>query len=90
MTKKELYELDFDEAIEKLQEENTNITTYETLKDFAIDNISYDNLFLAMHILEALNETQAEYYNYDYSMGTLETPTPIETLEDLEDFCEEE
>ena len=88
MKKRELKKLTFEEAIEKLEEENNYITTYSILKEFAIDNINNDNLFLAIHILQALQENEADYYNYDYSAGTFETPTPITSLEDLEDFCE--
>ncbi len=88
MKKRDLKKLTFDEAIEKLEEENNCITTYNILKEFAIDNINNDNLFLAIHILQALQEDEADYYNYDYNMGTLETPTSIKSLEDLEDFCE--
>ena len=87
MTKQELNTLTFDEAIEKLQEENNCITTYNILKEFAINNIDNDNLFIAIHILQAIQD-EYEYYNYDYNMGTLETPTPITSLEDLEDYCE--
>lgn len=87
MTKKELYSMDFDTAIEKLQEENQDITDYGMLKDFAIENIETDNLYLAIHILTALNNTFDTYYNYDYSMGTSDTPTPLKTLEDLEIYC---
>ena len=88
MKKRELKKLTFEEAIEKLEEENNCITTYNILKEFAIDNINNDNLFIAIHILQALQENEAEYYNYDYNMGTLETPSPITSLEDLEEFCE--
>lgn len=88
MKKRELKKLTFEEAIEKLEEENNCITTYSMLKEFAIDNINNDNLFISIHILQALEENEAKYYSYDYSMGTLETPTPIESLEDLEDYCE--
>ena len=87
MTKKELNTLTFDEAIEKLEEENDCITTYSILKEFAIDNINDDKLFIAIHILQAIQD-EADYYNYDYCMGTLEIPSPIKSLEDLEDFCE--
>ena len=87
MKVKDLKKLTFEEAIEKLEEENDCITTIDVLKEFAIDNIKNDNLFIAIHILQALQENETEYYSYDYSMGTLETPTPIEDLEDLEEFC---
>lgn len=90
MTKKELYEMSFDDAIGELIYETEYITTYGDLKEFAKEQIDSDNLFLAIHILEAINNTYAQYYNYDYSMGAMETPTPLETLEDLEAFCEGE
>ena len=86
MTERQLKRLSFEDAIEKLSAENEQITTYETLKSFAIDNINNDNLFLAIHILQGINENQADYYSYDYCMGTLETPTAIETKEDLKDY----
>ena len=86
MTERQLKKLSFEDAIEKLSAENEQITTYEILKSFAIDNINNDNLFLAIHILQGINEKQADYYSYDYSMGTLETPTAIETKEDLKDY----
>ena len=89
MTIKELNKLTFDEAIERLQEETNCITTIDTLKDFAIKNINEDNLFLSIHILQAIENNETDYYNYDYNLGIFDTPTPIKTLEDLEDFCEE-
>ena len=87
MKVRELKKLTFKEAIEQLEQENNCITTYSMLKEFAIDNINNDNLFIAIHILQAIQD-EAEYYNYDYNMGTLDTPTPITSLEDLEDYCE--
>lgn len=88
MTEKQLKKLSFEDAVEKLSSEKEQITTYETLKSFAIDNINNDNLFLAIHILQGINEKQADYYSDDYCMGTLETPTAIETKEDLKDYLD--
>ena len=88
MKKQELKKLSFENAVEKLRQEKDNITTYETLKQFSIDNIENDNLFLAIHILQGINDEQADYYDYDYCMGTLETPTPIKTKDDLIDYLE--
>lgn len=89
MTIKELHKLTFDEAIEKLQEETNCITTIDTLKDFAVKNINEDNLFLSIDILQAIENNETNYYDYDYNLGIFDTPTPIKTLEDLEDFCEQ-
>lgn len=88
MTIKELNKLTFDEAIERLQEETNCITTIDTLKDYSIKNIKEDMIFLAIHILQAIENNETDYYDYDYNLGIFDTPTPIKTLEDLEDFCE--
>lgn len=88
MTKIELYKLNFENAASILEQENDQITTYENLKYFAIQNINEDMLFLAIHILEAINNDTAEYYDYDYSMGTLDKPVSLKTLEDLEDYID--
>ena len=88
MTKIELYKLNFEDAASILEQENNQITTYENLKYFAIQNINEDMLFLAIHILEAINNDTAEYYDYDYCMGTLDKPVSLKTLEDLEDYID--
>lgn len=90
MTKKELYDMTFNEAAEKLCETNDCITTYETLKSFVVMNVDNDSFNVAIHILEALRSYPADYYNYDYSMGTLDTPTALTLHVDLEDYCEED
>ena len=90
MTYTELSELSFYEAIDKLSDEVDVITSVETLKDFAVNMIKEDYLFLAIHILEAIHTRPADYYDYDYNMGTLETPTPLTCISDLQDYCEME
>ena len=87
MKVKELYTMDFNEACEKLSEQTDLITTYESLKDYAIHMIQEDHLYLALHILEAIHSSPADYYDYDYSMGTLEDPTPLTLTFDLVDYC---
>lgn len=90
MTIKELRTKTFNEAVEELSEENDQITTAETLKDYIKIAIDRDYLFLAVHLLSVMHKSPADYYGYDYCMGTLETPTPLKVLSDLEDYCEEE
>ena len=89
MTKLELKKMVFDDAVSQLLAEVDTITTYETLKEFAIAKINDGNLFLAIHILPAINRRTADFYDYDYCMGTLDTPTPLVLLDDLEDYCDE-
>ena len=84
----ELNNLTFAEAVERLAEEKDQITTLEQLKDFAIHHIKNDNFYLAIHVLDAIQSNYADYYDYDYSMGTLDKPTALKTLQDLQDYCE--
>lgn len=90
MTIKELHSMSFSEAVEKLCEGDATITRCEDLKAFAKEKIDDDQLFLAIHILEAINKDPGEFYSYDYFMETLETPTALLTIDDLEDYCMEE
>lgn len=90
MTIKELHEMTFNRAAEALCEGDATITRYEDLKAFAKEQIDNDNLLVAIHILSAINEDPADFYSYDYFMGTLETPTALLTVSDLEEYCEEE
>lgn len=66
---------------------NNDVTTEEILLDFAKAKIDDDNIYMAIHILKAVYESVEAYngyYLYDYSMGTLQTPTPITCKEDFE------
>ncbi len=88
MKVKEMHAMNFNDAAELLSEQSDIVTTYEALKEFAITQIKEDRLFLAAHILETLHKNPADYYDYDYCMGTLDTPTPLTLSFDLEDYCE--
>lgn len=68
--------------------EDETITSYDDLKRFAIEKIESDELYLAEHVLKACLDV-ADYYGYDYSMGTLEKPTAIDGVEDLIDYVED-
>lgn len=85
----ELEKLPFNMAVSRLIDEGgNNITTLALLKEFICYNVQNDSLYLAAHILDAIRESDAEYWDYDYNMGTLETPTPINGHSDLEDYCD--
>ena len=91
MTKKEWEELTLDEAIDWADWEYgvNELTSEDSLIRFAKEKIDEDNLFLAIHILEAIynsEEAYNGYYLYDYSAGTTSTPTPVTCKEDLEDY----
>lgn len=88
MTRKEFEDMDFEEVIEWAYENLDDITDEEILKEFAIEKIQNDDFHMGLHIINAIynNPYSTEYYRYDYSMGTLETPTPIADKEDIEDL----
>lgn len=91
MTKKEWEELTLDEAIDWADFEYgvSELTSEDSLIRFAKEKIDEDNLFLAIHILEAIynsEEAYNGYYLYDYSAGTTSTSTPITCKEDLESY----
>lgn len=64
MTRAEFENKTFEEVMEQLNEEKDDITTYEMLKEFAVSKIEEDNLLIAIHILEAINNDSAEWYIY--------------------------
>ena len=92
----ELVELGgFEEAMRNLEESDDCITTYEILKDFAIEKIKQDNIHLAWHILKALEEAEncnnrrgewSDYFYYDYRSGTLTSPKMLSTVDDVAEY----
>lgn len=88
MTKADFNNKTFNELVFQLQEETDEVTSYEMLKEFAIEKIKSDDLFVAIHILEAINNDTADYYLYDYCMGTLQTPSSITEKADIEHLIE--
>jgi hypothetical protein len=95
MTKTEYEAMSFEELLDWMYENTNDLTSEGTLKEFATAKIIDDNFMMALHILNAIynNPYDTEYYLYDYSMGTLQTPTPVTCKEDLEhliDFDDEE
>lgn len=78
----------FDDLIYDFEFANDEIVSRDVILDFAINQIQNDRLFLARHILDAVDKEYADFYSYDMSMGTLETPTAITSIEDLYDFVD--
>lgn len=90
MTRQEFDSKEFEEVMEQLDEERDDITTYERLKEFAKDKIDSDDLLVAIHILEALQSESVDWYEYDYCMGTCQTPSGITEKEHVEHMIEDE
>lgn len=94
MTKDELNKLiadgkTFDDVIYDFEANNDYIVSRDIILDFAINQIQNDRLFLARHVLDAVDNEYADFYYYDMSMGTLETPIAITSIDDLYDYVED-
>lgn len=90
MTIKQLYSSTFEDAVTTLcYESNYYITSIEIIKDCIKDLIDKDNFVWAEHLIVALNNTDAYYYEYDFSTGTFETPKPLTEIKDLKEYCDD-
>ena len=91
MTREQFEEMTFEELLEWSYDNIDDIHSEETLLEMVKHEINEDSLRMALHILQAVYESDCpdgSYYLYDRSMGTLETPTPITCKEDLEDYID--
>jgi hypothetical protein len=91
MTRTEWNKLTLDEALEWAEEHIDKLTCEDWLISHAKNFIDNDDLGMALHILSAIYNSEPAYngwYRYDYSMGMLETPTPITCKEDIEDLVD--
>ena len=88
MTRKQFEDMEFEDLMYWANENIDGITDDEMLKECAISNIHNDSFNMVLHIINALNESPCDtiWYRYDYSMGTLQTPSPIADKEDIEDL----
>ena len=93
MTKDELDKLvadgkTFNDVIYDLEYDNDCIVSRDGILDYAIYQIQNDRLYLARHVLDAVDKEYADFYSYDMGMGTLEKPTAITCIEDLYDYVD--
>ena len=73
-----------DEIASEMAAGEYDVCSRETLLSYAISEIENDRLFLARHILDAVDSGE-----YDVTMGTLDTPLAIEGIGDLVDHIAE-
>lgn len=89
MTRKQFSEImkqkGWDEAMSQLSEIFDDLTDYETLKSYVIKKIEADENMLALHIWNAVynSEGDSEWYKYDYTAGTTDAPKCLNTIDDL-------
>lgn len=90
MTRQGFEEKSFEDVMSQLDEELDEITTLDNLKEFAKSKIDDGNYFLANHIIEALQNGNDEYWwDYNYCMGTLDTPIPLIEKADVEHLIDD-
>lgn len=93
MTRKEFEAKNFDEVMEQLNEERDDITTIDMLKEFIKEKIDNEDFNVASHLCNAIwndpNPDNSDWYMYDYSMGTLDTPVCLSKKEDVEHLIED-
>lgn len=95
MTREQYEDMSFEELMNWAYQNIDGITDEEMLKDYIIEKVNNDDFYMALHIINAINNNSYStiWYRYEYSMGTLQTPSPIvdkEDIEDLIDFDDEE
>ena len=91
MKREEFEAMSFEELLEWAYDNIDDMHSEEALIELAKHEIDEDSLRMALHILNAVYESDCpdgSYYIYDRSMGTLETPTPISCKEDLEEYID--
>lgn len=87
ITRKEFDEMSFNELMEKAVNECDNIHSYDNLLEFAKDCIDRKKVLSAIHVLKAVGAfNDGKYYDYDVSMGMLDTPTEIIKKSDIEQY----
>ena len=89
MTQAEFERKSFPEVMMQLNEEFDEITTLETLREYAKQQIEEGRYFIAKNIIDALNNgNEEEWWDYDFCLGTLDKPTPIIEKKDVEHLIE--
>lgn len=85
MTREYFENHSFNNVMRGLYEENTNVTTLDMLKNFINITVVKSQYYLSEHLIKSLCNGNDEYYwLYDYTMGTLDTPVPVNSLDDVE------
>lgn len=81
-------EQDFDYAIGELYNESNFITDYDNLKEFAKYQLDNDCVGFALHILNAIynSDSNSDWFYYDFTAGTTCTPKCLSDVDDVENY----
>lgn len=81
---------DFETNIELLIDNGLdNYYSRGDLIDLIKDELDNSNFLVAKHLLECVEKEEAQHYIYDWSMGVLETPTPLKDNDDLLSYAQD-
>ena len=87
ITRKEFNEMSFEQAWDYCCKQSDCFTDRDTLRASAIQQVQIDNLSIALHLLNTLNNNPFVQYWF-YVSGTTCNLTPIYDKEDLETFID--
>lgn len=91
MTREEFNNMSFEELLDWGYDNIDDMHSEEVLIEMAKHEIDEDDFKMALHILQAIYDSEApdgSYYIYDRSMGTLVRPVAITCKADLEDYID--
>lgn len=81
----------FNWAMSQLAEEHDCIWDIDGLKGFLIHLVRDEDWMLLSHLADCLNlYGDAEWFDYDACMGTMNELTPIKDISDVEYYLEED
>lgn len=89
MTRQDYENKSFEELMCDLEYNMNDIHSRESIIAMVKHEIDEDNLFVARHILDGIDNEYAEWYQYDRCMGTLQSITALKDKEDVEHLIEE-
>lgn len=95
MTKQKLLKMTFTDVVKWMYENVDYIVSVDELKDKVKDALDKNQYYLVDHLVKALKldwskcgDVPCDYWFYDMNMGTLDTPIPIESWEDIDDILD--
>ena len=74
-----------EDYIQENEDKLYDLHSYDEMVERAKEWIDEGNLFVASHILSGMTAYEAEYYNYDFGMGSVGEIKGIDSVEALKD-----
>lgn len=78
--------VDFDTVVTEIAQMTSNVCTYDDLVYYVRESVDNEEWLIVSHLSKALSDNWCDFYNYERCMGTLEEPTPITDMDDINDI----